>query len=58
MTARRTSQVQNRTDRPAPTADLFRRPLTQWYAEWKARKAAASTRPVVTAPTSGSGRVG
>lgn len=34
------------TDPPRPAAErLFRKPVTQWYAEWKARRAAAGNDP-------------
>jgi hypothetical protein len=34
------------TDTPRPAAErLFQKPVTQWYAEWKARRAAAGNDP-------------
>ena len=38
------------TDAPRPAAErLFQKPVTQWYAEWKARRAVAGTDPPAAA---------
>ena len=58
MTARRVIRTTARTDsaRPADvTATLFRKPLTEWFAAWKAQKAQASTPSNATTRQSSSG---
>ena len=58
MTARRVLRTTARTDstRPADAAaTLFRKPLTAWFADWKAQKARATTPSSVPTRPSSSG---
>ena len=60
MTVRSTPRVPSRSKSPRPAVDtLLQKPLSDWFAEWKARKAltlapsrAHAQEPAATVPTS------
>ena len=59
MTARRVLRATARIQSARPADSLFQKPLTTWYAEWKAQKARTSgpnsspaRQPSATATTS------